>query len=322
MMLVTDIIIAAILVFALYSGFKQGFILVGLEIISFMTATLLAVAGYHLLGAGFKALSNTSTALSNIVAFVIIWAFSEMACSLIIHFGFLKRFSYHRNLSRGPRIGGSILNLVKAGVLTALALLIYAGLPISNSFKQPVTASFAGRTLIAATGKLRAQLATGLGHDLNETFSAFTITSIAQNDERIDLGYTTKLVSVDAKDEAAMLVLLNYERTTRGLPPLTMNPQAREVTRVYSADMFARGFFAHVDPDGHNPFDRMRTGGVKFDSAGENLALAPNLAQAHDGLMKSPGHKANILSVNYKTVGIGIIDGGPYGIMVTQDFTD
>ena len=67
---------------------------------------------------------------------------------------------------------------------------------------------------------------------------------------------------------------------------------------------------------------RTEIGGVTYDTAGENLALAPSLNQAHTGLMNSPGHKAIILSLNYHTVGIGIVDGGPYGIMVTQDFTD
>ena len=44
--------------------------------------------------------------------------------------------------------------------------------------------------------------------------------------------------------------------------------------------------------------------------------------QAHTGLMNSPGHKANILSREYRTIGIGIVDGGQYGLMVTQEFTD
>jgi uncharacterized protein YkwD len=94
------------------------------------------------------------------------------------------------------------------------------------------------------------------------------------------------------------------------------------VARAYSADMFARGYFSHLDPDGKSPFDRMRAGDVEFGTAGENLALAPTLKLAHQGLMNSPGHRANILKPEYRTVGIGIVDGGAYGLMVTQDFTD
>jgi uncharacterized protein YkwD len=60
--------------------------------------------------------------------------------------------------------------------------------------------------------------------------------------------------------------------------------------------MFQQGFFAHVDQDGRSPFDRMKAGNVTFGAAGENLALAPTVQIAHDGLMNSPGHRANILN--------------------------
>lgn len=59
---------------------------------------------------------------------------------------------------------------------------------------------------------------------------------------------------------------------------------------------------------------------IRFVVAGENLALAQNLLLAHDGLMNSPGHRANILREAFGRVGIGILDGGIYGLMVTQKF--
>jgi uncharacterized protein YkwD len=70
--------------------------------------------------------------------------------------------------------------------------------------------------------------------------------------------------------------------------------------------MFQQGYFAHVDPDGTTPFERMRTGGVSFRAAGENLALAPTVEVAHNGLMNSPGHRENILSPDFTQVGTGI----------------
>jgi uncharacterized protein YkwD len=64
----------------------------------------------------------------------------------------------------------------------------------------------------------------------------------------------------------------------------------------------------------------MRRGGLKSRAAGENLALARTLPMAHQGLMDSPGHRANILRPAFGRVGIGILDGGRYGLMVTQNF--
>jgi uncharacterized protein YkwD len=84
--------------------------------------------------------------------------------------------------------------------------------------------------------------------------------------------------------------------------------------------MFARGYFAHVNPEGEAPSDRIREGGVKFLTAGENLAYAKALKIAHRGLMNSPGHRANILNPAYGRLGIGILDGGFHGLMITQNF--
>jgi uncharacterized protein YkwD len=64
----------------------------------------------------------------------------------------------------------------------------------------------------------------------------------------------------------------------------------------------------------------MKDAGVEYRTAGENLALAPTLHIAHNGLMNSPGHRANILHPQFGRVGIGIMDGGLRGLMVTQNF--
>ena len=86
--------------------------------------------------------------------------------------------------------------------------------------------------------------------------------------------------------------------------------------------MFARGYFSHYTPEGLTPFDRMAQGDAYFTYAGENLALAPNVTIAMQGLMQSLGHRANILSANFGKIGVGVIDGGIYGQMFCQEFTD
>ncbi len=86
--------------------------------------------------------------------------------------------------------------------------------------------------------------------------------------------------------------------------------------------MFARGYFSHTDPDGKSPFDRIAAAGITYKAAGENLAYAANVDLAHAGLMRSPGHRANILETDFGRVGIGVIDGGIYGRMFTQNFRD
>ena len=144
--------------------------------------------------------------------------------------------------------------------------------------------------------------------------------SVEVVDERVELGFKVESVRARPDLEAQMLELVNAERAAAGLGPVAPDPELTEVARAHSADMFARGYFAHVSPDGLDPFDRMKRAGVTFRTAGENLALAPTVRIAHTGLMNSPGHRANILRPPFGRVGIGIMDGGRRGLMVTQNF--
>ena len=119
-----------------------------------------------------------------------------------------------------------------------------------------------------------------------------------------------------------MLALVNQERANAGLAALALDPALTEVARRHSADMLARGYFAHTSPDGRDPAGRLAAAGITYRIAGENLALAPTLQLAHTGLMNSPEHRENILRPDFGRVGIGILDGGVHGLMVTQVFRD
>ncbi len=119
-----------------------------------------------------------------------------------------------------------------------------------------------------------------------------------------------------------MLILVNQERAKVGAKPLKLDTTLVSVARAHSTDMWQRQYFAHTDPDGKSPFDRMTAAGVIFTTAGENLALAQTVERAHEGLMNSPGHRRNILDPAFGRIGIGVIDGGVYGKMFTQDFAN
>ncbi|MEW6726083.1 MAG: CAP domain-containing protein [Bacillota bacterium] len=121
-------------------------------------------------------------------------------------------------------------------------------------------------------------------------------------------------------DELKMLELVNKERAANGLKPLAMDPQLVKLARMKAQDMIDNRYFAHESPTYGSPFDMMRKYGVTYRAAGENLAGASTVDSAHTNLMNSPGHRANILSPNYTKVGIGVVNGGPYGKMFVQMF--
>lgn len=317
-----DAIVVALILYAAYSGSKRGMILLGLELVSFALATVAAFALYQPLGAVLRGPLRISEGLGNVSGFVIIWMVMEIISALVVRYLVLPRLNRQLHLSRFNRIGGGVAGAFKSAALILLALIVFAAVPLPDSIKKTVYQAFVPQTMLAAGAPVQRFYNQSLAHDVIGSFDFFTVPAEPESDSRVELGYTTTKVKVDPAAEAAMLEMLNHERTSRGLKPLTANPKARDVARAYSTEMFARGYFSHVTPEGKTPFDRMKAGGVTYSSAGENLALAPTLPQAHDGLMKSPGHRANILSPEYRTVGIGVIDGGQYGLMITQDFTD
>lgn len=142
------------------------------------------------------------------------------------------------------------------------------------------------------------------------------------SEEGIFLAYTTTDYTTQPGLEAQMLQMVNTERRLAGLKTLSADSLLTIAARAHSADMLKRGYFSHNTPDGINPFQRLHKLNIDYLYAGENLAMAPTLMKAHNGLMRSPGHKANILNPSYGKVGIGILNAGIHGLMITQEFKD
>ena len=120
--------------------------------------------------------------------------------------------------------------------------------------------------------------------------------------------------------EQQMLKLLNDARAQNNLAPLKIDMNLTNVARIKAQDMIDNKYFSHNSPKYGNPFDMMKSFGVKYIQAGENIAGNQSVQNAQNALMNSPGHRKNILSPNFTHIGIGIQKGGPYGNMFTQMF--
>ncbi len=134
-----------------------------------------------------------------------------------------------------------------------------------------------------------------------------------------------------AQLELDVLVIVNQVRSqgancgTKGAfgpaGPLTMDPALRCAARKHSADMAARNFFDHTNPDGQAPWDRMSAAGYMWSKAGENIAAgSPDAQGTMSQWMGSDGHCANIMSPDFKDIGVGYSTGGQYGHLWTQVF--
>ena len=120
-----------------------------------------------------------------------------------------------------------------------------------------------------------------------------------------------------AAAERATLCLVNAQRTKRKLPALRPSRPLGRAAGAHSADMVARRFFDHVNPDGLDQADRAAAAGYR-GQVGENMytgtgSAAPTPRQAVRWWMGSAAHRKNILAKGYREAGLGIAIGSPLG---------
>ncbi|TGE33595.1 CAP domain-containing protein [Desulfosporosinus sp. Sb-LF] len=121
-------------------------------------------------------------------------------------------------------------------------------------------------------------------------------------------------------DQQHMLDLINQERSKAGVSLLKIDSQLQKMAQVKSDEMVAKSYFSHTSPTYGSPFEMMKTFGISYTSAGENIAGNSSVDAAHAALMNSPDHKANLLNPSFSYVGIGITASPTYGKMFAQDF--
>lgn len=104
-----------------------------------------------------------------------------------------------------------------------------------------------------------------------------------------------------------VVALSNQYRTNAGLSALTTNPALISSAQAKADHMASNAYFAHDGPDGTTPWSFFTTQGYDYISAGENLALSNQSASSVvDGWYNSPGHRANMMNLDFTEVGYGI----------------
>jgi uncharacterized protein YkwD len=130
---------------------------------------------------------------------------------------------------------------------------------------------------------------------------------------------------LDGRSFAQRVVdLTNRERSIRGLPPLEVKFGLQYVAQKRSTDMIVRGYFDHVDPQGHDPFWLLRQNGVRYQTAGENIARGQRTPEdVVRDWMNSPGHRANILNPRFGAIGVSAVQNSQTGqVYWTQLFSN
>ena len=316
---VVDIAVLLILFFYLLNGYAVGWLVGVVELAGLALALFVGLRFYPQVSGLLVEWTPLPYGLAKPAGFLLLWALSDLGYGILI-----RRVGSSRIWQSGRSPVGRVLGiwpgLARGLVVSTVLLSVAATIPFDERMQSALRGSRFNEALQPRAEQLDRQLGQVFGDAAEETIGLLTVRP--QSNERVTLRFTVADPAFDRAAESVMLDLVNRERVERGLEPLQPDATLREIARRHSRDMLQRGYFAHLGPEGETPVDRMLAGRARFRAAGENLALAPTVELAHNGLMNSPGHRANILSGSFGRVGIGIADGGLHGKMVTQTFAD
>ena len=313
-----DILLAIVILLSVLNGYRRGFVHGVLDLAGWVLSVLAGLRYYqsvaHWIG---PRVDLWSEVWDQPIAFILI----ALVVSLIVQaigYWALRRLPEDIHEHQVNQLFGTLPGLVNGLIIAAILSALLLAIPLSESLNERTRDSALVNRLAVYAEQIEGQLRPVFGDAIARTLNLLTVHP--DSNERVALPFKVEQTRPRPDLEARMLELVNQERQAAGLSPLAPDPELTEVARRHSADMFARGYFAHDTPEGLTPFDRMRAANVHFITAGENLALAPTIPVAHTGLMNSPGHRANILRPQFGRLGIGVMDGGMRGLMVSQEF--
>lgn len=314
-----DLIIVLVLVYYASEAWRYGFIYILADFASFLLSLLISLRVYKFASVLIAKNFNLPTSFSNALGFVVAAIIIELILGQI--FAYLVSL-LPKNIikSKFNKLLGLIPALGEGLILIAFLLTAVITLPIRSDIKKAVSESKIGSLILKETGGVEKSINQVFGGAINDALTYFTIEPDSKSTIKLTNGIDN--LTVDSASEAQMFADVNHERTGRGMPALKLDGRITTVARAYAMDMWERHYFSHYNPEGKTVADRFNAAGISYEVVGENLALAPTEETAMNGLMNSPGHRANILDTEFHIVGIGVIDNGIYGKMFVQEFSN
>jgi len=312
-----DILLITIIMLAVFGGLYRGFVLGSLGLIGWIISVCAGFACYPYVAKLFEQYVPSVGIWTLPLSFILVIIMARLILSVIIN-SILRSTSSSVHRSALNHVAGMIPGFINGMIYAAITTALLLAFPISNEFSDTARNSIVANKFGMQVEWLNDKISPVFDKAVNQSMHKLTVEP--ESDEIVTLPFKTTHFKERPDLEARMLNLVNQERHKVGLQPLQPDMELKKVALAHSADMFERGYFGHLTLEGKDPFDRMRDSHIHFFLAGENLALAQTLDIAHEGLMNSQGHRENILRTGFGTVGIGILDGGIYGLMISQEF--
>jgi tetratricopeptide (TPR) repeat protein len=161
---------------------------------------------------------------------------------------------------------------------------------------------------------------------------SFIVNPISYKTINIDLAISQEKTLVESNSYASfqeirqlelkMLRLLNQERRSKGLRPLSYNEILAVIARNHSKEMAEYDIVSHYSPVyGYGLKERLQPTFPAFEIMAENVAMGKNLDEIHQNLLQSPLHYGNIINPEFEIVGIGLVKKTPFLYYATQIFS-
>jgi uncharacterized protein YkwD len=302
-----------------YQGWKAGFIALGITFISFAISLWLAVLFQNPVAQFFTDKFGIATMITTLMAYIGLTMVSQM---ILVHLLSLvvAKFPPKIEKSKINNVLGSVVSGINALTIIAFVLVLILAIPLKGTVRADIRASLVGGSIVHLVEKYGGPINFTVNQFEKSAAKFLTIDPGSKETMQMDVAPKPEELEVDDTAERKLLELVNKERAAAGVPALVVDVRIVKVARDHSRDMFTRRYFSHYTPDGKDLGDRLSGGDIKYALAGENLAYAPDVPTAHQGLMDSPEHKKNLLDPQFRHVGIGIISTSRYGMMVTEDF--
>jgi len=241
-----DLFLLIVILLSVWSGWRRGFII---GLISLATWTGSLVAGflfYPYIAVLFERYIPSLGVWTLPVSFILTVIFARILISIIT--GLVLRATpanAHHNIANKALgiIPGFVNGLINAVIIAALLM----ALPLFEGLSATTRDSQLANKFVRPAEWLEAKLSPVFDEAIKKTMNKMTVEPGSA--ESVKLPYTVTKTKLRQDLEAEMLLMVNEERAKEGLQPLKADPEMTEVARAHSKDMFARGFFAHVNPD-------------------------------------------------------------------------
>jgi len=313
------VLLAVVILLSTWTGYRRGFVKAATWLGSLFFSVLLALLGYRYVARLLEVHAPALGVWCWPLGFVATWLVSQVVLGALG--SALVRAVPRRVHAHGlNRALGAVPGFASGMINASLVSVVLLTVPIMDGLSAITRESQLANRLSTPAAWVDCHLSPIFEPAVRRTLQALTVPPESRS--AIELHFTVATPQVRPELESEMIELVNASRATAGLQPLRPDPELAQVARAHSKDMLVRGYFAHVDPEGKDLSDRIRVAKLRYFTAGENLAFAPTVALAHQNLMNSPGHRENLLRSQFTRIGVGVLDAGRHGLMVTENFRD